>query len=67
MILDACLLKSLSYRSFRAIANLIEQLAFSLNFLVYYAMNKNFKDFMQKMLVCSQCLKSKGTVTPTTS
>ena len=38
-----CLLQSLGYRTFRAIANLTAQVHFASNFLLYYAVNPQFQ------------------------
>ena len=48
--LDECLTLSIRYRTFRAISNLVEQLQYSLNFVVYYAMNTSFRFTINQFL-----------------
>lgn len=57
LLVGDCLVSSKGYQALRAVTNVIEQLAYSLNFLIYYAMNSNFHYFINHTV--SKLWKSK--------
>lgn len=52
VITEQCLGPLRSFRILRSVGNILEQVAFSFNFVIYYAMNKNFQKFMSNVAPC---------------
>lgn len=55
------LLGTRSYRIFRAIANNLAQIAFSSNFFIYYAMNRNFQEWIRQVVNKCRCSQERET------
>lgn len=52
VIVEHCLDHLYDYRLLRSIGNLLEQAAFSFNFIIYYTMNREYQRFIINLVSC---------------